>query len=360
MKTVAFITIHVGFNFGSKLQTIATSEVLKKIGYDPICVNYLPPRVLWKRYWRESMKSPVKFIKLFLFSPIVAIAKRHYDSYMYRNCKMSNPIYSDESFTTACPKADIYISGSDQIWNFKHNEGIDKHYFFEGIEGRNVAYASSIGMISLPEEYKSYMKEQLSQYEAISVREDSAVKLLSSMGIKATQVLDPTFMLNKDEWVRFSSKRLVKEPYLFVYIPYNITDKDLIYCSARKVAKEKNLKIITYSEKNLKDSYADKTICFVNAGDVLSLILYADVIMTNSFHGTAFSINLNKQFWTYMPSSFSTRITSILNLCGLKNRLLEDEITEKQINEVVHFEMSNAVLCQERQKAYSFLTKALQ
>ena len=67
-KTVAFITIHVGFNFGSKLQTIATSEVLKKMGCNPVCINYIPPRVLWKRYWRDAIKSPLRFIKLFVFA----------------------------------------------------------------------------------------------------------------------------------------------------------------------------------------------------------------------------------------------------------------------------------------------------
>ena len=207
---------------------------------------------------------------------------------------------------------------------------------------------------------KLNIKEQLLQYKAISVREQSAVDLLADMGINATHILDPTFMLNKDEWATFASKRLVKEKYIFVYLPYNIKDKELVYRSVRKIADNKNLKVISYSDNIIRDTYADRTVYFVNPGDVLSLIIHAEVVITNSFHGTAFSINLNKQFWTYMPSSFSTRITSILELCGLNGRLLDAVITERQINEKVSFDHTNSILQQEREKAYNFLTKALQ
>ena len=360
MIKVSFITVHVGFNFGSKLQAIATSEVLRKLGYLPICVNYVPSRVTYKRYWQTSFSSILKFLRRFLFFPIQVITRYKFDSYLNKHCKVSKPIYAEDDFIKRCPKADIYISGSDQLWNYTHNEGNDTHYFFDGIVGKKIAYASSIGMTSLPEDYAAYVKEQLSQYAAISVREQSAVELLGKMGVNATHLLDPTFMLNKEEWKPFASKRLVKEKYLFVYLPYNIKDKDLIYRSVRKIAKEKNLKVVSYSDNVIKDKYADQTIYFVNPGDVLSLILHAEVVMTNSFHGTAFSINLNKQFWTYMPSSFSTRITSILNLCGLNARLLEEEISDNQINEIADFNHTNNVLQQERQKAYDFLTKALQ
>ena len=82
--------------------------------------------------------------------------------------------------------------------------------------------------------------------------------------------------------------------------------------------------------------------------------------MTNSFHGTAFSINLNRQFWVYMPSKFSTRISSILDLCGLSSRLLDKEITETQMNESISYDKPNTVLQQERDVAYNFLAQALQ
>ena len=152
----------------------------------------------------------------------------------------------------------------------------------------------------------------------------------------------------------------MKENYLFVYLPYNIENKDIVYRSVRKIAKAKNLKVISYSDNVFRDQYADKTIYFVDPGDVLSLIYHADYVVTNSFHGTAFSINLNRQFWVYMPSKFSTRISSILDLCGLSSRLLDKEITETQMNESISYDKPNTVLQQERDVAYNFLAQALQ
>ena len=360
MRTVSFITVHVGFNFGSKLQTVATSEILKKLGCIPSCVNYIPPRVTHRRYWKNAFSNPIKFLRRLLYFPFLLISEHNFDAYLKKHCKVSKPFYVENNFKENCPLAEFYISGSDQLWNYKHNEGNDTHYFFDGIEGTKIAYASSIGMTTLPEDYTSYVKHQLSQYKAISVREQSAVELLKKIGINAIQVLDPTFMLNRNEWKPFASKRLVKEKYIFVYLPYNIKDKDLIYRSVRKIAMKKKLKVVSYSDNIIKDKYADQTIYFVNPGDILSLIFHADLVMTNSFHGTAFSINLNKQFWVYMPSNFSTRITSILNLCGLNSRLLDNEISDRKINEIISFDYTNAILQQKRDEAYDFLTKALQ
>lgn len=359
-RKAAFITIHVGFNFGSRLQAIATQEILKRVGCDEvICVNYIPSRVEIKRYWKIALQSPMRFLRRLLFFPLFIYSLKKYELYLKKHCNLSMPIYAGDDFKKKCPKADVYVSGSDQIWNYKHNEGLDNHYFFDGIEGKKIAYASSIGMTDLPHDYAEYMRGQLKKYAAISVREASAVSLLSEWGIQSIQLLDPTFMLNKDEWRKYSSSRKVAEPYLFVYLPYNIVDKDLIYETVRKIAKEKQIKVVTYSDSFYKDSYADKTVKFVTPGDILSLFYYADYVVTNSFHGTAFSINLNKQFWVYMPSGFSTRISSILELCSLNSRLLADVITETQMAQVIDYDGPNSVIKNERAKAHNYLTKAL-
>lgn len=361
MKIAAFITVHVGFNFGSKLQAIATQEILKRAGCrEVVCVNYIPPRVELKRYWKVALQNPVRFLRRVLFFPVYLYTRNNYGRYLEEHCNVSSPIYSTDDFSKVCPKADVYVSGSDQLWNYKHNEGLDKHYFFDGIQGKKIAYASSIGMTELPDDYAEYMKSRLSEYSAISVRESSAVNILKNWGLDATLVLDPTFMLDRDEWKKYASKRLVDEPYLFVYLPYNIVDKALIYRTASLIAVKKNLTVVTYSDYFQKEKDADKTVTFTTPGDILSLFYYADAVVTNSFHGTAFSINLIKQFWVYMPSNFSTRITSILDLCHLKSRLLTEEITESQITELIDYRQANAVLATEREKAFQFLTKALQ
>lgn len=358
MKAV-FITIHCGYNFGSVLQAVATGRVLKEAGAEPLCINYIPPRVTEKRYWKDGMTSLLRFIRRILFFPIHYYAERNYSRYLAKFCTLSKAIYSDDIFQEVCPKADIYITGSDQVWNYKHNEGIDKHYFFDGIQGKKIAFSSSIGMTELPADYINYMKAQLKEYTSISVREASAKEMLTSWGIDSTHLIDPTLMLDKYTWAEYASNRLCKEKYLFVYLPYNISDKETVYASVRKIATKKNLKVVTFTWDYQKDKMADKTITFANPGDILSLFIHADQIVTNSFHGTAFSINLNKLFWVYMPSHFSTRIQSLIELCGLKERMLEGVIKDEEIEKAINYTYTNQVLEGERSKAKTFIKKVL-
>lgn len=363
MKYISLLTIHLGSNFGSILQTIASSELLKSRGFDVQIVNYIPDRCTWKRFFLKSFKTPVGIVRMFIAFPIKLLNKHIYNSFLKKYTNLSIPIYSKDDFVRLCPRADCYVTGSDQVWNSIHNEGLDRRYYFDGFpkDTIKIAYSSSIGREKLDSDEYVEVKRMLGTYKAISVREASAKQIIESMGYKATHLLDPTFMLNKGDWRKYSSKRLVKVPYLLVYLPYNVHNKQLIYKTVRKIANEKRLKILTFSWSILPDNFADKTIFFANPGDFLSLMDYADYVVTNSFHGTAFSINLNKQFSVYLPTGFGTRIISVLELCSLTQRLLKaDEIISKEkINEVIDYQSVNKILNEERMKTYSFLNEAL-
>lgn len=358
MKKVCFITIHVGSNFGSNLQTIATAEVIKRLGYEPLVINYCPKRVTSGYYWNaQNFKDLIWRI---LHAPVFYKNIRVYGGFLSSHCKMTNPIYDEDNFTEKCPKADIYLTGSDQVWNSIHNQGLNKRYYFDGIQGKKVAYASSFGLEVLPSDEYKEVKQMLGEYSAISVREDSAKRLVNSMGYEANHVLDPTFMLDKEEWKRYASSPIIKEPYLLMYTPYNIVDINKLYETARRIAKAKNLKVVTFSWNTKSEPLADQTIKWATPGDFLSLMYNADFVITNSFHGTAFSVNLNKQFLVYMPSGFGTRIKSILSLAELESRLMTGEETELPYEELIDFSKTNAILDAERKKAMDFLNNALQ
>ncbi len=364
MKTASLITIHVGSNYGSNLQTIATCEVLKSLGIETTVVNYIPPRVSSRHPYKAMYQTSFpKMVWRTLLIPFgwqkQRVYRKQFVDYLACHCKVSEPIYAEDNFALMCPKTDYYITGSDQVWNVIHNQGIDTHYFWEGINGTKISYASSIGNARLTEEEKLLYPKFLSEYQAISVREYSAKQSLHELGFDCEQLVDPTFMLDRFAWGKYASSRLVKEPYLCVYLPYNIAKKDIIYTSIRKIANTKELKIVTFSFTHKKDKYADQTFCNANPSDFLSLMINADFVVTNSFHGTAFSINLNKQFYAYMPSGFKTRLISILELCGLEDRALSDEIAEDAINNVIDYGPINELLEVERARAICFLKKAL-
>lgn len=366
MKKAALITVHVGANFGSILQTIATCEVLNRVGYEAIVVNYIPNRVTNTAVFKSEIIKGMSF-KAFLRGCnhlIVDVINRIiYNGYLKKYCTLTRAVYSNDDFGEWVSRnvkgRDVYITGSDQVWNSHYNEGVDTHYFWDGVKGNKIAYSSSIGASDISEEEKKRFYRYLTGYKAISVREIQAKKILESINISSTLVLDPTFMLKSYDWVRFCTKRLIKSPYILAYIPYNIVDKNLIYRSINRIAKEKGLKVVTFSWNWFRDKNADYTVRFTSPGDFLSLMIYADCVVTNSFHGTAFSVNLNKDFWVYMPSKFPSRIESILKLCKLEDRVLSEVITNEQMEQHINYDQVNDILDEERNKAYSFLRKSL-
>lgn len=358
-KKVALITVHVGHNFGSMLQTVATCEVFKRFNLDPIVVNYIPDRVTYKRAIHDATKSVKQLIVLPAKLVTWYVNNHIYGDFVKKYCKMSDAIYVKDEFSSKCPRTDYYVTGSDQVWNTSHNEGIDTHYFWKGIKGVKIAYAASAGK-HLEAEEKVVFKQLLSDYKSISVREQSTCEDLRELGLTSELLVDPTFMLNKEQWMPFTTKRIVKEPYLFVYAPYGVVDKGVIYRAARRVAESKGLKIVTYSFKLNREPLADKTVFFANPGDFLSLMHYADYVFTNSFHGTAFSINLNKQFSVIMPNRFSTRIENILDICNLKDRLLNGDESSDFWNHSIDYSYPNSILDSKREEAMSFLQKSFQ
>jgi len=359
-QKISLITIHVGNNFGSVLQTIASAEFLSSFGYNVTVIDYWPDRVTYERYWKDALKSPIKLLWRLIYFPIALKNKHIYMSYLKKYCKLSNRITSKQDFVKVCPETDVYVTGSDQVWNSIHNEGFDGHYYFAGFpdDVEKIAFSSSIGRNDLDESEKDKVKELLGNYKAISVREDSAVKILETLGIKSIQLLDPTFMLDRFQWESYMNKRLIKDSYILIYTPYNTVDKEVIYRSARVLSQKYGLKIVTFSWNTKAEKLADMTIKFANPGDFLSLMYHADYVITNSFHGTAFSINLNKQFWALQPSAFSTRIESVLRKVNLTDRMLLSELKVSDIKPIDYTEV-NKVLDAERERAEEFLTNAL-
>ena len=360
MKKVAFLTIHVGFNFGSVLQSIATNRIFESLGYSSILINYIPDRVTYTRYFSRMFSGVIPFCKRLITLPNYIRNNRVYGLYLSKHCILSTPIYDKDDFAKKCPVADFYVTGSDQVWNSKHNEGFNDRYYFAQLpkDAIRVSFASSIGETSLSKEHTQKIKELLGNYKAISVREESAKKLIEEMGLQVTHLLDPTFMLKREEWKDYMSPKIVKEDYLLIYTPYNTVDKKAIFDTARTIAKEKGLKIVTFSWNWRNDKMADRTIKYASPGDFLSLMYHADFVVTNSFHGTAFSVNLNKQFCVFMPSAFSTRISSIIELCGLQNRMVSDNFSIEKSRELIDYSTVNAILDAERVKCMEFLKQA--
>lgn len=159
MKKIVFITVHVGSNFGSVLQTFATYYILTNMGYDVSVLNYIPPRVTIEGFFRNR-KGICRKLRALIGLPIVLLNKRIYGGFIDKYCKLTKPYYNIKTIKEEIPEADIYITGSDQVWNSSHNEGIDEMYYFTFLPkgSRVISLASSFGKELLEKEEVAIIK----------------------------------------------------------------------------------------------------------------------------------------------------------------------------------------------------------
>lgn len=367
-KKVSFITIFDNPNFGTYLQALALGLVIEMMGAKAEVVHYERP--IWHSFPKLLMRfhflEPLYLLKAYLRKRKSVIQQNECRKFVSRNISVTKTYYSYDELVKDPPKADIYMTGSDQVWNTTHNHGVDKAFYLgyapEGVP--RYAYAASIGMSSIPAEYVDETKELLSKYSRISVRERSNIELLASIGIESEQVLDPTLLLNREEWRKYASPMVFDEPYLLVYSVESQQRDAIVGEIAQKVAKAKGLKIyeVNYFGENKVIPGCDKHFFYATPDLFLALISNASYVVVSSFHGTAFSINFNKDFLSVAPDRFSSRLDGILNMTGLENRKVSsvDEVSENLLESSIDYSSVNSRLKVEREKSLNFLKQQLQ
>lgn len=352
---ISVITVLNTVNYGSALQSVATQKFFEEMGLEVEFVDY------WRK--DQTVSGQIKYIifdkkktiKQWIKKPVRDILRiisvyrnnKKFTKFINDNIHLTpHRYYSYEDMLNDVPEADIYCTGSDQMWNSTWNQGIEKSFFLEyAPEGkRRIAFATSIGKTAIDEEEAAVIVPMIKKYDLITMREQTAVDLLGKYGISSTNILDPTLLFNKKQWEPLMADRVVEQPYLLVYqLHQKHADADFTQ-TVKKIAKEKNLQIVriayTYADKSIGKKIYNPTV-----NEFLSLINYADYIVTDSFHGTAFSINLNKQFSVIYPESYSTRMDSLLKLTNLQSR---HYITGEYKDEEIDYSNANEILEQRR------------
>lgn len=368
-KSVLITTMHRGSNFGSALQVYALTNALKKIGLTSMVLDYIPERIKFSKVIGRLLKT--------LFSLSSSLQQRYqafrgvcillsntfyYGLFFRRELSMTKSYYSIEEIRKANLHADIYMTGSDQVWNSSYNQGIDRVFFLDFLpkDAKRVAYAASFGKTELEEWEKDITKALLSRYSAISVRESSALDILESIDIhNGVNVLDPTFLLSKSDWKERCPRLKAKEKYLLIYSVE--PEKQQIIQIAREIADRLDLKVymVEWGFKAYAD--VDKMICNIDPLKLMSYFLHADYVVASSFHGTAFSVNLNKPFISVSPKRFNTRAQSLLSLVGLTERLVTYEsFSLEEALKPVDYTVVNDVLERERVESMKYLKSVVE
>lgn len=378
MKKIGIITILKVNNYGAELQAYATQKKLQLMGYDAEIIDYLfyknPRHKRTKRSAPTAKMSMKKYLQELLF-PIIANWKarnyrkaqearnRKFELFHTENTKQSECYDTIDKLMAAQLDYDVLMSGSDQVWNPGVYSCLDPYLLkFGNDKMKRVAYASSFGVSSLPEDVRAYYKEALQNYDAISVREDKAVELVKRVsGCDAQLVLDPTLLLNKEQWLEVAKPvdGVPDIPYILIYelipVPYV---KEL----AKYLSQKTGMPIVRLCKNAAVEDAEAEIVSVIDAGpsEFITLFDKAGFVVTNSFHGTAFSLNFGKQFYTVIPrgASNNSRQKSILKLFGCENRMIVEGSSMPEVSEV-DITRTMETLDREREKSINYLKNAI-
>lgn len=258
--------------------------------------------------------------------------------------------YSD--FSELCaniPVADVYATGSDQMWNSGWNQGIERSFFLEYVPDgkKRIAFSTSIGKIKWDQSEADKVVPLLKKYDYITLREQSALELLKQYGIRGRLILDPTLLFDRKQWLEYLPALKCNKPYLLVYQLHQRHAQANFIDAVEKLANQRNLKIkrVTYS---YSDRRMGEKIVLPEVFTFLALIRDAEFVVTDSFHGTAFSVNFNKQFAVIYPEHFSTRMDNLLTMTGMENRRYTSEMS--LFDKDIDYEDINRILDKKRKE----------
>lgn len=374
MKKVGIITYHHYYNYGTVLQAYALQKAIDSLeGYQAEIIDYrndevdviskrkllfirirrLPSYIIgWKRV--RNLKKYEKFLNAkkisfdSFFSDNLIVSKRPFHT--YSELGKENHLY------------DILVTGSDQTWSPKI--GFFPAFFLEfGKENAlRIAYAPSIGVSNLSDDEAKYLNTHLQKYDAISCREKIGTEELNRVvkGKKVINVLDPTFLLTKDDWNNIAVPPSIKGAYILCYF---IGDKNYYREIAKQLSEDLKLPLyfIPVSWKDMGQGFNLQS----EAGpkEFLGLIRDARLVLTDSFHGTAFSINYRKSFYSFTKieggknALDNSRLYDILSKLHLENRLC-DSLTKIEFTDIDYSE-AEIILDAERENSFLFLKDAL-
>ena len=327
------MTLSAAENYGAVLQSHSLCKYLTEYYSYSEIIDFTPKFIVGRYPLFYLNKSTFwTFIKSliwsFVYYPIRKKKRNRFNLFRYKDSTYSKnkyiEHYTDDTY-------DQYIVGSDQVFNLELTE-YDKEFFLLNVTHKKATYAASVGVSFLSHKEKMILYRGLSGFCNISIREKVGCELIK--GILAEKdvqyMIDPVFLNNEQYWSKLASKRLYKNNYIIIYTFVNF---DLAYKIAKKINKNGvDILLICDSYKRQKSDV--KNIKSVGPKEFLSLIKYSDYVITDSFHGTAFAIIFNKQFYSIPYKGTESRFIDLLDLFGLEDRLVKrfEEINESHVD----------------------------
>ncbi len=352
---IDIITLQAVQNYGSVLQAFATQELFKSYGHDVTIINYVRENVRYENLLKTW--GGKNLIKRAVIYPTIRRWKKVFGGFCNKYLNLSEKIYTkDEDFKTYPLTADIYCTGSDQVWNSIWNKGyiLPMYLSFVPSDKFKFSFAASFGQKELTLEEVEVTKPYINQYNFISVRESSGQEILEKQyGYKSSElILDPVLSFPATFWRKYETPRRIKDDYILIY---NLNRSKKFDEYARNLSKKTGLKIVRLCTRYDQFYRVGKSILIPEVLEFIGLIDNATYVLTDSFHATAFSMNMNTEPICVYPQNFGGRLENFLTLTNSTQRHINDYNDFDVINRKVNFKEVNTILDGYREHTKEFL-----
>lgn len=352
MKHFGILTFHFSDNYGAVLQCYALRKVINSL--DECCADVIPFNPGRKVGWYDDevlqgqYKKKLEIFRTFNYEETGILKKDFGDI-----CEILNEKY------------DGYIVGSDQVWNVSFSF-FDTSYLldFANEDKLKISYAASVGLDPAhPRMRKSIFEKHIPRFDYISVREKTHESFIAQFTDKKVEtVLDPTLLLTaKDYDCLIEDVNKNEENFLFFYYLKHDSTTPLACSFVNMLSRKYNLKIIHFYVEMPEQTFKNENRSFYFEGpkDFIWYIKHAKIVVTNSFHGTVFSILYHKPFYTYIVKSMQARVLDLLGDLGLENRLIRGHKPLNEVDYEINYENVDILLEKKRRESLRFLRKAV-
>ena len=368
MHKIGIVSYYRNINFGSALQACALQMAIRKFGYDCEHIRRFPRRSRKQKFFALIKNPFIVFRKLVWFykkiaSPKTELRRNNFSRFVHENIQESEIFCTTDDLARTEKNYDAVVCGSDQIW--APNQFNEWFYInFISNKCKKIAYAPSIGLPLIPDDLKDKVASLIKDIGYLSVREKEGAQIVYELtGIDVPVVLDPTLLISKDEWLgKVQKSTAPDEPYILcLFLGENTQHRK----SVEEYRQATGRKIVAIPFAKCDYTWGDVVMADAGPLEFIDLVKNASIVFTDSFHGAAFSMNLNKPFYAFMrfaedhPICQNSRIRNLLNIFGLQSRLIDDGATVTEMDIDIDYATVNEILEKKRAKSLTYLQTSL-
>lgn len=368
MKKILILTRHAYPNYGSILQAHALQDILKKEGYKAAIIDYQNRSEQGWRLGISSLKNSrmnnnilKKSLYLLIQIPNFYIMNRFFSKFRKRLLEVTKEFNSVSELEKENLQADIFCTGSDQVWN-TINQKLDPVYFWDfktnNENSKIVSYSSSLGNDKITKNINGQIKKLLKPFDYISVRERSGKRIIRNMGYEVKCTVDPVMLEPVNYWNNFANMEIKEKNYILVYqLHDNILFKN---CLDKIVQDNRNCSVIRVTPDFKYLKFRNKTKILLSPEKFLSYFKNAKYVITDSFHGSVFSLIYNVPFIDILPPKNDARNRDLLALFDLEERIVSSMEQTEILHRNIDFISVNKKLENLRIESHSILISMIE